>query len=288
MVNKGTKANKHYDECYFVNYDTYDDLNLYEVGCQKCPPSYSFGPIIRSNYVLHYILNGEGTLYLDNKEYHISDKQAFITPPNLLSYYQGSQENPWNYIWIHFNGQKAAELLHAAGITKSHPVFVPAEPNDNIESCMLDLLHHKDEEYKCIGNLFRLFQYMIDSTSRKPKAAESDINLRYIRDVISFISKKYYEPIKIKEIAEVCGLDRSYLSKIFKNATNYSPQEYLIFYRMNKAKQLLADPDTPIQHVAYSVGYTDPFAFSKIFKKEIGMSPSEYREKHLHEKKDDA
>lgn len=53
---------KHYDECYFVDYDSYEDLNLYEVGCQNCIPNYSFGPIIRNNYVLHYILNGCGKL----------------------------------------------------------------------------------------------------------------------------------------------------------------------------------------------------------------------------------
>ena len=108
---------KHYDECYFVNYDSYDDLNFYEVGCQKCPPGYSFGPIIRDNYVLHYVLSGEGKLYLNDKEYPVSEKQVFVLPPNFLVYYKGSKQNPWNYIWIHFNGKKAIDLLSQAGIT---------------------------------------------------------------------------------------------------------------------------------------------------------------------------
>ena len=272
---------KHYDECYFVNYDSYDDLNFYEVGCQKCPPGYSFGPIIRDNYVLHYVLSGEGKLYLNDKEYPVSEKQVFVLPPNFLVYYKGSKQNPWNYIWIHFNGKKAIDLLSQAGITSESPVLRPVSPSPELENCMLDMLHYNNQEYRCIGDLYQLFQLLIAVNPNKPETAKLDKSLRYVKNVISFISKKYSEPIKIQEIADFYGLDRSYLCKIFKHATNYTLQEYLIFFRIKKARQLLKNPELPIQHIAYTVGYRDPFAFSKVFKKETGMSPSDYRAQHL-------
>ena len=103
---------KHYDECYFVDYDSYEDLNLYEVGCQNCIPNYSFGPIIRNNYVLHYILNGCGKLYVDEKEFPVSTGQAFVTQPHIPVYYKADASDPWNYIWIHFNGQKTIDFLN--------------------------------------------------------------------------------------------------------------------------------------------------------------------------------
>lgn len=53
-------AAKTFDEVYLVNYSSYDDVNLYEVGCQKCDPSYGYGPIIRKLYILHYVVSGEG------------------------------------------------------------------------------------------------------------------------------------------------------------------------------------------------------------------------------------
>lgn len=74
---------KHYDECYFVNYDSYEDLSLYEIGSQKCPPKYSFGPIIRENYVLPYVLEGSGTLYLNDEPF-----QSLVG--RHLSYHQNS------------------------------------------------------------------------------------------------------------------------------------------------------------------------------------------------------
>ena len=49
-------AAKTFDEVYLVNYSSYDDVNLYEVGCQKCDPSYGYGPIIRKLYILHYVV----------------------------------------------------------------------------------------------------------------------------------------------------------------------------------------------------------------------------------------
>lgn len=272
---------RHYDECYFVNYDSYDDLNLYEIGCQKCPSGYSFGPIIRNNYVLHYILEGTGTLYLQDQAFPVSAGQAFVIPPKLVAHYAASNDTPWNYIWIHFNGQKTSELLYKAGITSSHPVFIPACRAGEIRQCMQDLLKYNSLEYTSIGNTYRLFQLLCDTTTNAPSVRETDKALRYIREVIRFISNRYQEPIKIQEIADLCGLDRSYLCKIFKHATNYTPQEYLIFFRIKKAKQLLKDPELPIQHIAYSVGYNDPFTFSKVFKKETGVSPSQYRADYL-------
>lgn len=274
---------KHYDECYFVNYDSYQDLNLYEIGTQKCPPSYSFGPVIRENYVLHYILEGSGMLYLNDASVPITAKQAFITPPRLASRYTADQNQPWNYIWIHFNGEKAFELLNAAGITAQNPVFVPSAPCDALEACMLDILANHDQEFLCISSLYRLFHYLIETSSHEPETDMQMTQLKYIKNTINYIQQKYNDPIKVSDIADFCGLDRSYLSKIFKQATNFSPQEYLIYYRMRKAKQFLTDPAFSVQHVAYAVGYPDPFAFSKIFKKTVGVSPTEYRNKHLND-----
>lgn len=81
----------------------------------------------------------------------------------------------------------------------------------------------------------------------------------------------------MQSIADFCGIDRSYLSKVFKYATGYTIQEYLIRFRIKKAKQLLKETAMPVQHVSYSVGYNDAFSFSKVFKKQTGMSPSVWR-----------
>ena len=73
-------AAKTFDEVYLVNYSSYDDVNLYEVGCQKCDPSYGYGPIIRKLYILHYVVSGEGILRINNHEFAIKEHDIFVIP----------------------------------------------------------------------------------------------------------------------------------------------------------------------------------------------------------------
>jgi len=275
---KNTMEEKSFDEVYWLNFSSYEDLRLYEVGRQACAPGYAFGPIIRDKYILHYVLRGKGTLYLDNREFKVEEKQAFLLPPDMLTYYQADLEEPWEYIWIHIHGFKALELLRKAGLTKKTPVFAPACDCDAIGECFLDILHHPKEEYACMGNLYRLFQLLIDNNANRQKeTGQPETMTQYVQKVVDYISEKYSEPIRIQEIADYCGLERSYLSKIFKYATGYTPQEYLIWYRINVAKQLLETGGVSVQYVSYSVGYNDPLTFSKVFKRETGVAPSKWR-----------
>ena len=104
-------AAKTFDEVYLVNYSSYDDVNLYEVGCQKCDPSYGYGPIIRKLYILHYVVSGEGLLRIQDKKFAVKEHDIFVIPAHTPSYYEAGENNPWNYIWIQFDGFKITEML---------------------------------------------------------------------------------------------------------------------------------------------------------------------------------
>lgn len=65
------------DGVWWLNYSQYEDLRLYEVGIQRCAPSYSFGPIIRDRYILHYVFEGEGVLRIDDKEFKVKSNSFF-------------------------------------------------------------------------------------------------------------------------------------------------------------------------------------------------------------------
>ncbi len=262
---------------HWLNYSSYEDLKFYEAGIQDCHPGYGYGPIIRDKYILHYILSGRGELHLDGQIIPIKEKQAFIIPPGVLGYYCADMENPWHYVWIQFHGPKAKEMLHKAGLTRKNPVFTPNEYCPEIEDCLENIIRNPTREYTCMGELYHFFQLLMDYSSNPPRSKHSDHTNRYVQTVIHYITEKYSEPIRVQDIADFCGLDRAYLSKIFKETTGFSPQRYLINFRISKAKQLLEDTELPIQHVSYSVGYSDPLAFSKFFKQETGMSPTQYR-----------
>ena len=100
----------------------------------------------------------------------------------------------------------------------------------------------------------------------------------YVKHAMEYIKHHYNESVKIGDLADFIGVNRSYLTSSFKKTTGCSPQEFLVNLRMDKAKSLLKKTDLSINAVAGAVGYTDQLAFSKVFKKHCGKSPRMYRE----------
>ncbi|MCR5590988.1 MAG: response regulator [Lachnospiraceae bacterium] len=98
-----------------------------------------------------------------------------------------------------------------------------------------------------------------------------------VRLVKDHIKAHYSEDLDLNSIADDLGFSSSYLTKIFNRYENIPPAKYIRNHRMGIAKQLLADRSLTIQQVALSVGYNDPFHFSKSFKQTFGITPTEYR-----------
>lgn len=268
------------DGVWWLNYSQYEDLRLYEIGIQRCAPSYSFGPIIRDRYILHYVFEGEGVLRIDDKELKVKSNSFFLLPPDVLVQYQADEKNPWQYAWIHFHGFKSTEIVKSIGMTRKEPVYVPIEENSQLKDAVINLIMYKENEYACIGYMYILFDKMNRWTRHVEKKAGTNLRtMNYMREAIQYINTKYCESIMVQQIADHCGVDRAYLSKIFKYATGNTLQEYLIQFRIKRAKQLLKDIDLSVKYISYSVGYNDPFTFSKVFKKQEGVSPSVWRKK---------
>ena len=269
------------DGVWWLNYSQYEDLRLYEIGIQRCAPSYSFGPIIRDRYILHYVFEGEGVLRIDGKELKVKSNSFFLLPPDVLVQYQADEKKPWQYAWIHFHGFKSTEIVRSIGMTRKEPVYVPIEENSQLKDAVINLIMYKENEYACIGYMYILFDKMNRWTRHVEKKAGTNLRtMNYMREAIQYINTKYCESIMVQQIADHCGVDRAYLSKIFKYATGNTLQEYLIQFRIKRAKQLLKDTDLSVKYVSYSVGYNDPFTFSKVFKKQEGVSPSVWRKYH--------
>ncbi len=264
------------DFCKFVNYEDSDDFYLYELGRNKCEPLYSYEHTVKNRIILHFVLSGKGILRIGDRQYDVHEHQVFLIPEDTRSFYQADRDDPWEYIWFHIGGPKIPMILKEAGLTEDHPVYTPLGCADIIEGLAKDILDNYTRQYYCVGTLYKMCDYMIENSSeREEKDYES--SLVYVKNVISYIQLKYSEPVKIEKIAFSLGLNRSYLTRLFKNATGYSLQEYLLTYRMKMAAKLLSGSSLSVADVASSVGYTDTFTFSKAFKRYYGKSPSDFR-----------
>jgi AraC-like DNA-binding protein len=116
------------------------------------------------------------------------------------------------------------------------------------------------------------------SATRK-KAGRKEL---YIRQAKNYMESEYMVGISVGEVASRLGLDRSYLSNLFKETEGKSPQRYLNEVRMRQAAVLLTELGYTVTETAMSVGYADVFAFSRMFKQFYGISPKHYRRDNIY------
>lgn len=106
---------------------------------------------------------------------------------------------------------------------------------------------------------------------------KKDKDIRPVREVKAYLEENYHQEISLNDLADMVSLNASYLSALFKKETGMTYTEYVMFCRLEKAKELLADTGKSIAEIADAVGYHDTRHFSKLFTRNIGLKPSEYR-----------
>jgi len=125
------------------------------------------------------------------------------------------------------------------------------------------------------SRLFHFFAVLIESqTENEFKSVEPQ---KFAISIKTYIDNHYFEPIKIKDIAERMHVHPNYLTQIFREKYNETPKLYLTNLRLHHAALLLTLTDYPISNISSGVGFTSQYHFSSAFKKLFGKSPTEYR-----------
>lgn len=260
--------------------DTFNDITVKFCGIQECIPNYSYGPAIRSHYLIHYCLKGRGYYHVHGKIYPIEAHQAFLIYPNDTTFYRADEQNPWTYLWIGFDGEKAEFYCQQCGFSTSQHV-IECLQEEEILTCVQEMIAHHQMSYSnelfIQGQLYLFFSYLAQTQQNYYKKGTVKSNNIYITKAIQFIQNNYQNKISVQDLADYLSLNRSYLSALFKKHLHLSPQTFLLHYRMDKARNLLIETDIPIHQIAYSCGYANQLAFSKAFHHFHEISPSQYR-----------
>lgn len=255
------------------------ELNLYTCGFETCESQHSYGPAVRSGYLIHLIISGKGIYTVNNKTYHLKAGDGFLIYPNELIYYKADKDDPWEYAWIGFTGTKIREYLNKTSLTKENPVF-SFEKEGNLVKAIDSVIYStnltSNKNIKIISALYDFIYYLLEEI---PKGSNLDkiTPKAYIEEALMYIQSNYQDNINVSDVANYLSIDRSYFHRLFKKYVNKSPQEYILYLKFEKASDLLLTTELKIGDIARSIGYSDIFLFSKNFKKLKGCSPSEYR-----------
>ncbi len=236
------------------------DFSPIEFGQQHCGPGHSYGPHIRNHYLIHYVHSGTGTFQNPNGTYNITAGNAFLIRPGEVCKYTADSTHPWQYSWIGFVGNMASDFDHLPDVFEMDGLlFEEMERVFHFSSCQSAFLS---------GCLFKLYCSLFDQKERPD----------YINQVIGYINIYYSKCLRIEQIAEHLRIDRKYLSRIFKEKTGKTIQQFLIQKRIEEGEKLLSKGFNVVETAAM-VGYADSFSFSKAFKKHSGLSPKAYQSK---------
>lgn len=266
-----------------------NDIFLSLCGVEQCLPGYEFHAEQRTGYHLHVILKGRGRLHVDGRDYSLHDGQMFVTKPGEETWYRADEKDPWSYCWMTFDGFNAARYAENAGFREGV----------NWRDCHVDRRQFytlveralNRPEMTVANDLYRLgilLQYISlaiesnDATLPSPNREEAYSSDVYVDYAVTYIRSNYANA-KISDVARYIGINRSYLSNLFRQRMGVSPQEFLMQFRLEQARKMLLATDAPVQDIARRVGYDNPLTFSKIFKGSFGVSPKVYREQNKKE-----
>ncbi|QGX00002.1 AraC family transcriptional regulator [Streptococcus ruminicola] len=257
------------------------DLNVDHYGAEICDKNYSFGPTVRDNYVLHFIVDGKGTFKIDGTTTGLKTGDMFILPKGKVTFYQADSKHPWTYLWVGFSGSKAESILNKTQLLEHY--FCHSTLNSKILDQLVKLTQFRDQklddvtELQLIAELYKLLAFLMEELPSKSMSDSNILIQNYIKQTKKIIHTQYSKTLKVSQIAKKLNLNRSYLYKIFKEETGYSIKDYLGQIRMEKSADLLINTTFHISEVANAVGFPDALAFSKAFKKHFDQSPSNYR-----------
>ena len=263
------------------------DINIDFFGREACTPNYSFGPSVRDNYVIHYIMSGKGILYIDDFPLNLSEGNVFILPKNVVTYYEADAIEPWDYVWIGLSGTKTESFLKRSSLMEDFQLNQVEGSNfinsfqelTNLSSDSFD----SNMDLLMSSEVFKMLYYLAKEFPSRQLIPPTQQEI-YFNQATRYMLNHFSKTISIKDVYTHLNLSRSYFHHIFSELSGISPQEFLINLRMKKAGDLLIKSDNNMTTIALSVGYRDALTFSKAFKKFYELSPTTFKKERGNQK----
>ncbi len=235
--------------------------------------------LINRNYksiLINHIIEGTFTFVLNGK--HITAHKGDTVILDCFKPNEYYTNDSFEAIWILFDGPESLNFCNEITENENHPIKTGNSKYIKkllfgIFNCIKGL-----ENYSEVGlslDIYRILAELSSTVSYKRKNAAN--NEQIINDAKKYISEHLDENISVKTISKKMHMSSTHLSRIFKQEAGYSPYEYVLISRLNKAKELLQKTDMSVAEIAFKVGFNSYTNFIYFFKKNTGMSPNKFR-----------
>ncbi len=213
----------------------------------------------RDHMLVYYVRRGQFTLVRKDGAYLVREGQSFFIPLDDHTSHTIDGEGPYDFFWAGFSGSLShhfSELPPVVDIAEDQLVHLRQLREFNARTA-----------YDLAADLLLLRSDLLDDA--EPKCD-------YVQHIIDYIQRTYMYPITVESLAAQVGLDRSYLSRIFKQRTGQTLQDHLQYVRFIQAKTLLMQ-GCSVKEAAYKCGFGDDKNFHKLFLRREGITPNQWK-----------
>lgn len=245
-------------------------------GISYCDGSYH---IVRNNSAvicIEFILDGCGTVCVDEKEYFPEKGDVYVLPMYKNHNYYSDTERPWTKIWFNASGPLIDAIVKAYGIQDL--VIIKNSDSESYFREIIDLcksIAPKSEiNEKCALVFHRLIAHLSNiSGINTPDISKEALKMK------EYIDTHLGKNVSSEELSALIFKSKSQAIRIFKNEFGKTPYDYLLDKRLIQAKTLLKNTNLLIKEIAFRLGFSDEHYFSDLFKRKCGIAPRAYRNK---------
>jgi AraC-like DNA-binding protein len=238
-------------------------------------------------HVLAYVTSGSGMLQIGEKKQELKPGMLFqVWPGNYLKITTGAADL-LSFYSVHFwygvvRWQGMQGMWHPGEGPLPFSECMKVSAGTDMYNSFADLFKTwSAKEASRVWEANIRFLHIIKTAvdcSVMQRSAEEASGARAVREALAYIKLHYKEPLTREKIARHVSLSPAYFSSLFKSHTGYTPVEYIHRLRLDRARQLLRTTDLSVREVAEQVGFADSFYFTRLFTKDTGISPREYRQ----------
>lgn len=256
------------------------DLLLTWTGCYIKALGHRVDNRVLADHVMIYCVDGAGWLRLNGHTWTVRSGDLFICPPGIAHAYGADQKDPWTKYYVHFRGKNATAYLDLLGLNVVAPVLHIGE-NTRIIAWMQDIFTLLKTGYSSANLLLAsacLGQILSYVNSLRLTGGFHQGNDLSIEAVIHYMLDNIDTNLTLEQLSGYAQRSRYYFIRLFREKTGYSPVDYYIRLKMQKACALLEHSSVTVSSISSSLGYASPYYFSNTFKRVIGHSPRQYRD----------
>ncbi|MCL2285476.1 MAG: AraC family transcriptional regulator [Firmicutes bacterium] len=269
--------------CHGAGYASEQDylyINSAGIYMKDCPKNiYSHGDG-RKDYYLAYHYGGHMFLTIDGVRHEVKPGDLFLLYPGQPHTYWYIDDGKIQNYWIHFTGYAARSIVEIFRSQGQQIISIGKYLENNaFFNRIIDELEMKNSGFQmmCVGHFLQLIATLIRQMQNTDKTAQC--NQAIVRS-IQYIRDNYKEKILITDLAKEASMNVKRFTAEFSAYTGTLPKQYIVMYRIEQAIGLITSQNISMSQAAEMVGFDNQMYFSRIFKRHMNMTPSQYKKKY--------